>query len=89
MKQFFFFKLQNPRCDAVMRRCSILTVKDTCVFIIEARFLKVWEDESCRSLVLGRDRKDKLIVSTADVMVVVSGAGVAAVVDVAGERLFL
>lgn len=70
----------------MMRRCNILTVKVTCVFIIEARFLKASEDESCRSLVnvLRCDRKDTLSVTTADMMLVVSGA---AAVDVAGGKV--
>lgn len=74
-----------------MRRCNILTVKVTCVFIIVARFLKASEDESCRSLVnvLRRDRKDTLNVTTADMVVVVSGAGVAGAVDVAGGKVIL
>lgn len=72
-----------------MRKCNILTVKGTCVVIIEARILKASEDDSCRSLVnvLRRDRKDTLIVSSSDMVVVVSEAGVAAVVDVAGGKV--
>lgn len=71
-----------------MRTCKI--VKGTCVFIIKARFLKASEDESCRLLVnvLRRDRNDTLIVTTADMVVVVSEAGVSAAVDVAeGETI--
>ena len=69
-----------------MRRCNILAVKSTCVFIIEARFLKASEDESCRSLVnvLRRDRKVTLIRTIVLMVVVGLVAGVAAAGDVAG-----
>lgn len=86
--ELFFSSFKTPG-EAVMRRCKILTVKGTCIFIIKARLLKAIEDESCRLLVnvLKRDRKDTFIVSTADMVVVVSGAGMAATVVVAEVKI--